>query len=255
MFGDSGFLDSQGVAGTSDVTLDFDPGLMDDLLEAGLEQGARPYEGVPGVRVLDAAAAPQPPPPPPAPPEDSVIQSSGVPWCFNGHSVVQAPLIAIPGGIEVQPSDVVLFCKSCGASMFRNVRSGEGLDGPCQGPSAPGLRTQRSRLRRGLFPGRQAARIGSAAGPTASQVSARTPRLASLKAATAEAADVGGEARPATAPPLRPPRYGLTLPRLLDFDVARMHGFDSPTKVVEFAQWYKPSPAELPFEEECDLTV
>ena len=28
-----------------------------------------------------------------------------------------------------------------------------------------------------------------------------------------------------------------------------------PTKVVEFAQWYKPSPAELPFEEECDLTV
>eukprot|EP00959_Pyramimonas_sp_CCMP1952_P084922 1775664-Pyramimonas_sp.AAC.1 len=107
VFDDSGFLDSHGVAGTSDVTLESDPSLWDELQEASLEQGVRPFEDVSGVRLLDAAAAP--PPGPPLRLRSLWSRARGPHGFFNGHSVVQAALIQIEGGVEVQPGDAALF--------------------------------------------------------------------------------------------------------------------------------------------------
>ncbi|CAK0887308.1 unnamed protein product, partial [Prorocentrum cordatum] len=63
-----------------------------------------------------------------------------------------------------------------------------------------------------------------------------------------EAGVPGGEDGPSRVSDLFADRYGLAIPRLLDFEVARLHGFDSPTAGVVIAQWFKaPSGHKLSF--------
>lgn len=81
------------------------------------------------------------------------------------------------------------------------------------------------------------------------------PRLASLSLG-APSGGGGQQDRRVFSSESSPPRYGLSLPRLLDHEVARLHGFDSPTAVVAFARWCKSvesrvSQDELPQEEDC----
>eukprot|EP00959_Pyramimonas_sp_CCMP1952_P234861 4907163-Pyramimonas_sp.AAC.1 len=91
---------------------------------------------------------------------------------LRGHSVVQAS-VASDQGQELSP---ILFCKICGASAHSNAR---GLQGKCKGAGHPGLKTQRSKLRRGLFPGHTLgnARVGAAHGPTLQMRAVRGPLL------------------------------------------------------------------------------
>ena len=84
--------------------------------------------------------------------------------------------------------------------------------------------------------------------------------MPSLAAEQPPPAELGGEdglgrrADTSIPPPLLG-RYCLDLPRMLDVDVARLHGFDTPSDVLSFAQMIKRVDAsarldELPPEED-----
>ena len=70
-------------------------------------------------------------------------------WCdrkltlpFNGHHLVSAP-------VEAPGNGSITFCHRCGAYSWKRIGL---LSKKCDGPHAPGLSAQRSRLRAGVFP-------------------------------------------------------------------------------------------------------
>ena len=119
--------------------------------------------------------------------DDSFVSASGVPWVIRGHSVVQATVTD-----QGQDLSDILFCKRCGASVHSSAR---GLQGVCKGAKHQGLKTQRSKLRRGLFPGHSHgnATIGAAFGPTL-QMRAVWGPLLEPSPAPAAAVSLDGEA-------------------------------------------------------------
>ena len=77
---------------------------------------------------------------------------------INGHNILQAPITPNDAG-------TILFCAKCGAYSWRRIRQ---FRSTCQGPGAEGLQAQRSKIKAGKFPGRQAGWcIGEAHGPDA----------------------------------------------------------------------------------------
>ena len=130
--------------------------------------------------------------------------------------------------------------------MHKNVRSGEGLDGVCLGPGTAGLRSQRSRLRRGLAP-RLAARLADVRGPESETIEAWTARFPSLTGG----ARAGGDGRD-VALSNSGPRYGTWVHESQDWAVAQAHGFGSPSEVVAFWESLNPRGEAFDFEEPPD---
>ena len=162
---------------------------------------------------------------------------------MNGHSIVQASVVAAPGGPEVETGTNVLFCMQCGASVGKHFSRGAGLDAACQGRDAPGLRTQRARLRKGQYPGRLNAVLEAYRAP--SQVlrdhwCARLPSLAAgggFEDARGQRAESSGGGAGTGSGSVG---YGFQFaPPLIDHEVARLHGFADPSSVVSFISEYK----------------
>ena len=151
--------DSDGIAGTADI--EFEDEFSQALQEACQEAGVRPFERGPRAMGAMGSALPPPPPPPHPAPRD-FLQVSGVPWVLRGHSIVQATVQAEDGAAL----DDIIFCKCCGASAHQSARGG--LQSNCEGSSHSGYKTQRSSLKRGLFPGHNLgkATVGTPFGPT-----------------------------------------------------------------------------------------
>ena len=241
------------MVGTSHVSFEISPAEWKELEELCREEGVEPFEGTQGVSpaggeerpVVQPASASLPGSSADAAPASAAASSpssagdlqecDGIPWALNGHSVVQASLHPIAEGAPSVPD--LICCKACGASLHRNVRPGEGLDGVCRGRETPGLRSQRARLRRGLAP-RIEARLDSVRGPDMECKAAWAARLPSLTSLGTDSGARGGQAAGVGLSQSRAfsPCYGTKVPELDDWAVAQLHGFVSPGAAVEFGR-------------------
>ena len=207
------------------------------LLAECEQEGVEPYAD--GISPPSSAAAAAPAPPPEQEPP-STVEFAGVPWCFNRHSVVQASVVSAPGGPDIPAGSSVLFCMQCGASVGSHFSRGHGLDALCQGKDAPGLRTQRARLRKGQYPGRQDSRLEAFRAPSQELRDHWTARLPSLAGVGALQDGLGQHAVSSGGGCGTGSGYGLQFPApLIDFEVARLHGFDDPSSVVSFISDFK----------------
>lgn len=176
--------------------------------------------------------------------------SAGTPgWEVRGHLIVQAAV----RGPDGQNHADLLFCKECGGSVHQTVPhwSARGLAGTCLGPKHRGLKTHRSKLRRGLFPGHilGAAVIGPAFEPTQEMKAVWGPQLdvSAPARAAAGSGEAGGGPESAEAPgrlvDSRSSATGggsqagphLPPPPVLDAShVAQLHGSASPEELVQW---------------------
>ena len=250
LFSDGGFCDSQWVVGTSDVSFEISGPEWSHLEELSREEGVVPFEQVQGVSVAGGTGPPTSPAPlvsadasssaAGAAPEADLQTCDGIPWRLNGHSVVQASLVPIAKGAKSMPD--IFFCKVCGASLHRSFRPGEGLDTVCHGRETPGLKSQRSRLRRGLAP-RIEAHLARVRGPEAAIKAAWTARLPSLTSWGMDPGAWGQEAvRGDSASGVL---YGTTVPELDDWAVALFHDFSSPGAALDSGQSQRISEDEM----------
>lgn len=222
--------DSDGIAGTADI--EFEDEFSQALQEACQEAGVSPFER--GPRAMGAmGSAPPPPPPPPHPAPRDFLQVSGVPWVLRGHSIVQATVQAEDGAAL----DDIIFCKCCGASAHQSARGG--LQSYCKGSSHSGYKTQRSRLRRGLFPGHNLgkATVGTPFGPTDETKAVWGPLLGFEPVGGGAGWDAGPNSEAVEAPvvaegdPL-PTSAIAELPALSPQLIANLHGFATPEALV-----------------------
>ena len=140
---------------------------------------------------------------------------------------------------EGQDLPDLLFCKICGASAHADKR---GLQGNCKGADHQGLKTQRSKLRRGLFPGHSHgnATIGAAFGPTLQMRVVWGPLLEPSPAPAAavsldgEAVEGQGSAERSTLAGCVTPAPGGEVPQADATRVANLHGFSSPAELVRW---------------------
>ena len=245
-FGELDQPDSEELVGSGEVVLHTE--LPPALVQACLEEGVAPFGDwslAEGVETVSPAL--EPPLPPPSQDVDAgFVSATGVPWVFRGHSVVQAHVVSGSG----QDLPDLLFCKVCGASVHSSAR---GLQGSCKGAEHPGLKTQRSKLRRGLFPGHNhgAAKIGAAFGPSLQMRAVWGPLLEPAPAAAADGSRdseaVRGQGSAEASMPVVGQWAGGRLLRLQGLDaisVARLHGFESPEELIRWERSCQRAPAE-----------
>ena len=150
----------------------------------------------------------------------------GSPWAFRGHSVVKAD-VADFQGVSQPP---LFFCMRCGASVGKQVRPGKGLAANCLGARHDGLRTQRSRLRRRLHP---------CLGPPPAIDNFRGPQEADVEWLLGKLLAARGEDEHSSGARSVCARYGIRVPILDSYQVARLHGFESPAAPVVWARQRK----------------
>ena len=132
---------------------------------------------------------------------------------------------------------ISFFCKRCGASVHQTPRGG--LLSKCKGAAHAGYKTQRSRLRRGLFPGQnlRQATVSSPCGPTDAMKAIWAPLLGSEPVVDGGGSPEGPGGLPAPGPAAagggpQPSSAIVAIPYLTVLQVARLHGFDSPEALV-----------------------